>query len=156
MFIFPLFSFLLLILLLTSMMAKAKPWRKLEKPGKTLKTLPMGLWARIQIHRSALLAIGFALAFGLSAGWMQPSLGFIIGAFTVVMLFLPMQYTLTSEGVALGESNFRAWSEFSGMRALKGQVVLDHPQWLGRLTLFVNPSEMESVTKKIKKIEIKG
>jgi hypothetical protein len=150
MFILPLVSFGLIILLLTSMMAKAKPWKKLEKPGKTLKTLPMSWWARVQLQRQSLLAIGFALAFGLAAGWMQTSIAFIIAAFSLAALLMPMQYTFTSEGVAVGEVMFRSWQEFSGMQVNKKRVVLQHPQRFGGLTLFIKPEEMEGVFKKVK------
>src|SRR5512145_2957608 len=148
--VFTWLSFLLIILLLTSMTAKVKPWRKLEKPGKALKTLPMGLQARMQIHRSALVAIGFALIFGVSAGWMEPGMAFIIAAFCMAVVLLPMQYTFTSQGVALGEAIFRSWDEFSGVQFDAKQIKLQHPRWFGRLTLFIKPEDLESVFKKVK------
>jgi hypothetical protein len=148
--ILPLVSFGLIILLLTSMMAKAKPWRKVEKPGKMLKTLPMGWWARVQLHRRALLAIGFAIIFGLAAGWMETSIAVLIAAFSVAALLLPMQYTFTSQGVAVGEVMFRSWQEFSGVQVGKRQVVLQHPQRFGCLTLFIKPEDMDGVFKKVK------
>lgn len=142
-------SFLLMALMLMMMLAKARPWMKVQIPGKVIKTIPMGLWARIQIHRSNLLALLFAVVFGNLTGWLSNSLAYIVGSFSLLMVLLPMRYTFTSQGIAIGEAIFRAWDEFTGIRTLPGRVELQHSQWIGRLTLFVDPSELENMTKKI-------
>ena len=149
MFILPFISFILIALLLMMMFAKVRPWGKVQPPGKVLKTVPMGWQARVQVHRSTLLALGFVLVFGTTTGWLPTSLAFMIGAFSLVMLLIPMRYTFTSQGVAIGEAMFRAWDEFTGIRTLSNRVELQHPQWIGRLTLFVDPGQLESVTEKV-------
>ncbi len=145
----PLISFFLIALLLMTMFAKVRPWVKVQTPGKVLKTVPMGWWARVQVHRSTLLALGFVLVFGTTTGWLAPSLAFMIGAFSLVMLLIPMRYTFTSQGVAVGEAMFRAWDEFTGIRTLSNRVELQHPHRLGRLSLFVNPQVLEPVVEKV-------
>ncbi|HNB51656.1 MAG TPA: hypothetical protein PK530_06920 [Anaerolineales bacterium] len=147
----PLLSFFLIALLLMTMFAKVRPWAKVQTPGKVLKTIPMGWRARVQVHRSTLMALGFVILFGTGTGWLATPLAFMIGAFSLAMLFIPMRYTFTSQGVAIGEAMFRGWDEFTGIRTLSNRVELQHPQWLGRLSLFVNPQEMEPMLKKIKK-----
>ncbi|GAB4580866.1 MAG: hypothetical protein Fur0022_36100 [Anaerolineales bacterium] len=149
MYILPWISFVLIALLLMTMFAKVRPWVKVQPPGKVIKTIPMGWWARVQVHRSTLWALGFVLVFGTVTGWLAASLAFMIGVFSLVMLLIPMRYTFTSQGVAVGEAMFRAWDEFTGIRLLHNRVELQHPHRLGRLSLFIDPDQLKDVTEKV-------
>lgn len=148
--IFTTISCILMVMLLLSMMAKARPFMRNPIPGKHIKALRMGFWARIQIQQSALLAMVFVIGFGIVAGWLPSGLAFMMGAMTLVVLLLPMNYTFTTSGIALGGGIFRRWEEFSGVQAAKSHVVLEAPKAMDKLTLFANPTEVDQIFKKVK------
>ena len=147
MFILQVMGMLLLVFLLMSMMAKARPLMKLNMPGKTVQTLPVGFLSKLQIHRSSLLALLTGCVFGVAAGWLPLNIAEMIGAFALAILIMPMRYTLTTKGIGVGNVIFRPWSEFSGFSARKSSLQLSNPDAFGHLTLSVKPAEMESVSK---------
>ena len=68
--ILTLIGYIMIALLLMSMLAKARPKIKEPAPGKALKTIPMGLPSRFQLHRSSLLALLTGIVFGVITGWL--------------------------------------------------------------------------------------
>ncbi|MBK8617568.1 MAG: hypothetical protein IPN96_10770 [Anaerolineales bacterium] len=145
MFTLSLIGYLMIILLLMSMLAKARPKIKEPAPGKALKTLPMGLPSRFQLHRSSLLALLTGILFGVFTGWLSIDSAAIIGVIAIITIFLPMRYTFTTKGIALGEGMFYPWSDFSGYMAKGSSLKFDHPSFFRRLTLFIKPAEMNNV-----------
>ena len=141
----PIISYLLIALLLMNMFAKARPRIKAPMPGKKLKTLPMSLVSRFQLQRSSLLALLMGVMFGISAGWLPTSTAGLVAALALLAVLLPMQYTFTTQGVALGDGIFYSWNDFSGFVAKQKSLELTHPSYFGRLTLFVKPPDMTSV-----------
>ena len=145
MFILSLIGYLLIILLLMSMMAKARPRVKDALPGKKLKSLPMGFVSRFQMQRSSLLALLMGIVFGISTGWLSFATAALIGAIAVITTLLPMYYTFTTQGIGLGDGMFYPWNDFSGFVAKEKSLDLTHPSIFGRLTLFVKPAELTDV-----------
>ena len=145
MLIFSLISYILIALLLMSMLAKARPRIKDPAPGKALKILPMGLLSRFQLHRSSLLALLTGILFGAITGWLPLSFAGIVGAIALITVLLPMRYTFTTKGVAIGGGIFYPWGDFSGFVSKGSSLKLDHPSLIGRLTLYIQPAEMDSV-----------
>lgn len=140
-------TLLMITVLLMSMMAKARPWRKLIMPGKPLQIVPIGILPKLLTYRSSLLALLMGCALATFAGWMQVNMALTVMAFAFLILLVPMRYTLTTKGVAVGQSVFRPWSDFSGLKVKKNRLELVHPSNFGRLTLFVKPAEMDNVLK---------
>ena len=138
-------SYLLIALLLMNMWAKARPRIKDVIPGRKLKTLPMNFVSRFQLQRSSLLALLMGVVFGTATGWLPLSTAGIVGTLALITIFLPMQYTFTTKGVALGDGIFYPWDGFSGFIAGEKSLELTHPSIFGRLTLFVKPAEMTNV-----------
>ncbi len=147
MFILSAISYLLLALMLMNMMAKVRPWRRSPTPGKEFKSLPMGFLSRIQLHRFSLMALATGIVYGLITGWLPLNMAGMIAAFAAVIVIFPMQYSLTTKGVAMGDAMFYPWSDFSGFVPKKSSLELAHPSFWKRLTLFINPTEMDSVVK---------
>ena len=145
MFILSLIGYLLIILLLMSMMAKARPRIKDPMPGKKLKTLPMGFVSRFQMQRSSLLALLMGIVFGISTGWLSFATAGLVGIIAMITILLPMHYTFTTQGIGLGDGMFYPWNDFSGFVAKEKSLDLTHPSIFGRLTLFVKPAEMTNV-----------
>jgi hypothetical protein len=150
-FILQIVSSLLMIFLLMSMMAKARPFRKLQVPGKPLHRLPVGFQSKLLIHRSSLMALLTGGVFGVLGGWLPLSMVQMFAFFAVAILIFPMNYTLTTKGVAVGNALFHSWSDFSGVSAGKSSLKLAHPNSFGRLTLSVKPAEMPNVLKFIER-----
>ena len=140
-----LMSYLLIAILLMNMFAKARPKVKEAMPGKKLKTLPMGFMSRFQLQRSSLLALLIGSVFGTSTGWLPISTAGMVTVLALLTILLPMQYTFTTQGVALGDGVFYPWNGFSGFVASKKKVELTHPSHFGRLTLFLKPADMNNV-----------
>jgi hypothetical protein len=145
MFILTLIGYVMIVLLLMSMLAKARPKIKEPAPGKALKSLPMGFPSRFQVHRSSLLALLTGIIFGVVSGWLPLAFAGIIGVIALVTIFLPMRYTFTTKGVAVGQGMFYPWSDFSGYIAKGSSLKFDHPSLFGKLTLFIKPAEMNNV-----------
>jgi hypothetical protein len=143
--ILTLISYLLIALLLMNMMAKARPRIKDAMPGKKLKTLPMSFFSRFQLQRSSLLALLMGVVFGTATGWLPISTAGIVTSIALLTILIPMQYTFTTQGVALGDGVFYPWKSFSGFVAGEKRLELSHPSLFGRLTLFVRPAEMTNV-----------
>lgn len=140
-------GYIMIALLLMSMVAKARPKIKEPAPGKVLKNLPMGFSARFVLHRSTLFALLTGIVFGVVTGWLPLSMAGIISVVAIITIFLPMRYTFTSKGVAVGEGIFYPWKDFSGFSVKGSSLKLGHPSLFGRLTLFIKPAEMDSVLK---------
>jgi hypothetical protein len=145
MFAFSLISYLLIALMLMNMMAKVRPWSRSAAPGKPFKVLPMSLISRIWLHRFSLMALLTGIVFGVTAGWLPSNTAGMIATFAIFIVLLPMRYSLTARGVALGDGIFYPWSDFSGLVAKKSRLELAYPSFRGRLTLFIKPAEMDSV-----------
>jgi hypothetical protein len=143
--VFTLVSYLLIAILLMNMFAKARPRIKDGMPGKKLKSLPMGLVSRLQLQRSSLLALLVGVVFGASTGWLPMSTAGLVTALALLTILFPMQYTFTTQGVALGDGVFYPWNSFSGFIAREKRVELTHPSLFGKLTLFVKPADMNNV-----------
>ena len=151
MFILQIATFIMIAVLLMSMMAKARPWTKALLPGKPLQTVPLGFLPRLLAYRSSLLALLTGCVLAVLTGWLPLNMAAIVAAFALVILLMPMRYTLTTKGVAVGDAIFRPWSDFSGFKAGKTSLQLAHPSNFGRLTLFVKPAEMGNVLKYVQR-----
>ena len=138
-------GYIMIALLLMSMLAKARPKIKEPAPGKALKTIPMRLQSRFQLQRSSLFALITGVVFGVITGWLPLSMAGIIGVIAIITILLPMHYTFTTKGVALGDGMFYPWNGFSGFVASGSRLKFDHPSLFGRITLFVKPAEMDNV-----------
>ena len=151
MFVLSLIGYIMIALLLMSMLAKARPKIKEPAPGKALKTLPMGFLSRFQLHRSSLFALLTGIVFGIVTGWLPLSFAGIVGAIAIITIFIPMRYTFTTKGVALGDGMFYPWTGFSGFAANGSRLKFNHPSLFGRITLFVKPAEMNNVLETVER-----
>jgi hypothetical protein len=147
----PLISLLMIAVLLMSMMAQSRPWMKLKITGKVIKTLPLSFIERVKFHRSTLMAMAMGLFIGRVSGWLPASIALFAGSFALAILFMPMKYTFTTQGVAVGQAIFRPWKEFTNVEKKPNQIVLYHPAFFGRFSLSFKPAELENVLMVIEK-----
>lgn len=140
-------GYIMIALLLMNMMAKARPQIKEPVPGKALKSLPMGLASRFRLQRSNIMALLTGLVFGLVTGWLSLSTAGIVTAIALTTIFLPMQYTFTTKGIALGQGMFYPWSDFSGFSTQGSTLKFDRSSVFGDLKVSVATAEMDAVLK---------
>ena len=141
-------GYIMIALLLMSMMAKARPKVKEPAPGKALQEHPHGI--SLTFCAASFKPVRSVDGHRVWRGhWLASicSMAGIISAVAIITLLLPMHYTFTTKGVAVGEGIFYPWSDFSGFIAKGSSLKLDHPSLFGRLTLFIKPAEMDSVLK---------
>ncbi|MEP6895091.1 MAG: hypothetical protein ABI986_05735 [Chloroflexota bacterium] len=149
--IFQIATLLLIVLLLLSMMAKARPWKKEQLPGKPLQTISMGLLPKLVTYRSSLLALLTGCVLSTLTGWLPSNMTAMVAVFALIILLMPMRYTLTTKGIAVGDAVFHPWKDFSGFSAKRSSLKLTPSSNFGSLTLFVKPTEMSSVLKYVER-----
>jgi len=148
--IFQIIGLVLIVVLLMVMLAQARPWKQAKIPGKVIQVAPIRFWQRVQFYRSILLALAMGATLGRVSGLFTDSLVVMLVCFTLAIVCLPMKYTFTTQGVAVGSAIFRPWSEFSGIQLKPERIVLEHPSLSGRLTLFVRPADVKNVLVRMK------
>ena len=145
----PLISFVLLAMILMSMLAKTRPYSKTALPGKTLIVTPLSILSKLWLHRFGLSALITGLAFTSLAGWLPINMVYLVAAFALVILLMPMKMTLTSQGLALGDGIYRPWKEFSGVKQNKARLELINRSLFTRVVLFLNPARNQQTLKLI-------
>ena len=79
---------------------------------------------RLRLHRAPLLALGLICLAGWSVGALPPAVMAIAGLVALAILVVPVHYTVTTAGIALGRTPLRRWTEFGGLRVRGGRVRL--------------------------------
>ncbi|HND49345.1 MAG TPA: hypothetical protein PLL95_12340, partial [Anaerolineales bacterium] len=115
--------------------------------GKALKSLPMGLASRFRLQRSSIMALLTGIVFGVVTGWLSLSTAGIVIAVALATIFLPMQYTFTTKGIALGQGMFYPWSDFSGFTSKGSTLQFERSSVFGGLTVSIASTEVDTVLK---------
>ncbi|MHB8088086.1 MAG: hypothetical protein ACYDH2_07515 [Anaerolineaceae bacterium] len=147
--ILPLISFALLAMVLMSMLAKTRPYSKTVLPGKTLMVTRMSLLSKLWMHRFGLAALISGLVFTSLAGWLPLNMVYMVAAFALVILLMPMKMTFTTQGLALGDGIYRPWKEFSGVKQNKTSLELQNKSMFAKVVLFINPTKNQQTLKLI-------
>jgi hypothetical protein len=107
-----------IILILTLVVTWVRLFRPVHKnvEGNTIRVAPLPLLAKIRMHSvpsvlALILSVGLVLT-GNLAWW---ALAIPIAS-TILLLSIPVEYTITDEGIRLGWTEFRRWTEFAGVR----------------------------------------
>ena len=104
----------------------ALTWARLVRPGWTklegtrIAIVPIPILARIRMHLvPRMLAIIVAVA--LAVLDLVPWKVLLVPLFSnVLLILLPVKYTLTNAGIRLGWTAFRRWTEFAAVRRAPG------------------------------------
>lgn len=108
-------SLVLILILIGTWIRLFRPIHKAVE-GNTIRVASLPLLAKIRMHLvPSLLAL--AIAIGLTATDNLPWWALIVPIVsTVLLLSIPINYTITDAGIRLGWSAFRRWTEFAGVR----------------------------------------
>jgi hypothetical protein len=132
------------LLLLTIFIAFT--WARLVRPGTnrlqgtTLLEVSLPLLARLRMH---VLPATFALGIGLYLVFGQdlPVWTLAIPVVSDVLLIaIPVKYTITDQGIRLGLGAFRRWTEFAGVRRAPGGARLQGMQRQPGLHIWLSGS----------------
>ena len=92
--------------------------------GDLLGTVPLGYRERLRLQRTNIYLLGVALLLGTLGGWMRAPINLIVVLAAFVIVSIPVQYTLTTEGIARNRVVFRRWEEFARYDERRGSVLL--------------------------------
>ncbi|MEJ7839748.1 MAG: hypothetical protein WKF81_13120 [Thermomicrobiales bacterium] len=100
----------------------ALTWARLLRPvhktveGNTLRVAALPLLAKIRMHSVlSLVALVFATV-AVAIDTLTWSMLLLPILSTVLLLAIPVKYTITDQGIRLGWTGFRRWTEFAGVR----------------------------------------
>ncbi len=101
-----------------------RPWTS-EPTGFVLRQFRLPLSARLRLH--SLWLMGAAILVGLAAA-PQVEIGMlplaIVGIGAIAIAALPVRYTITAEGIYVGRTKLRRWTQFAGLSARNGWIFL--------------------------------
>ncbi len=111
-------------------------WLRVVRPsasaptGPDIMTYPIPLLARLRMQAmpaSVAVLLGGALRLYWHETWLWMA---VVAVSTLLLLGLPMRYTLTSNGIRMSWTTFRRWTEFAGVRRATGgaRLVGGHKQ----------------------------
>jgi hypothetical protein len=113
------------------------PWGE-RVSGNLVRRQDLSLFGRLRMHGPAialLLAAAVAAAVtGPIAGWTVAGIVTLL----ILLVVLPMRYTLTVEGIQAGGTPFRRWTEFGGVARRLGGVRLQGVAGARPLTVWLS------------------
>jgi len=93
--------------------------------GEVLRQIRLPLWARLRLH--SLWLLGAAILVGLAAA-PQIEIGVvpiaIVALGIVALAAIPVHYTITAQGIYVGRTPLRRWTQFAGLAARGGWIYL--------------------------------
>lgn len=93
-------------------------------PGTVIARVRLGWRERLWLHAAA-LAVGAALLLlDVALGGPRPAPFLLAGCGLLLTVAMPLHLTVTDQGVQLGRSRFRRWTEFAGLSANRNPIRL--------------------------------
>jgi hypothetical protein len=101
-------------------------WLRLVRPGlnrlqgRVMLEMPLPLLARLRMHAvPSALALGIGIFLVVDGALPTWSLAIPVLS-DLLLLLIPVKYTLTDQGIRLGLGAFHRWTEFTGVRRAPG------------------------------------
>lgn len=100
----------------------ALTWARLFRPvhktveGNTLRVADLPLLAKIRMHSVLSLVASVFATIAVATGALSWAALLLPILSTVLLLAIPVKYTITDQGIRLGWTGFRRWTEFAGVR----------------------------------------
>ena len=95
------------------------PWAR-PVAGALVRRESLPLLARLRLHGGPVLVISAAALVAVVAGWLSLWSLAIPPVALLVLLCIPVRYTLTTEGIVRGRTTLRRWTEFGGVARRPG------------------------------------
>jgi hypothetical protein len=101
-----------------------RPWQG-PAAGETLRRVRLPFRARIRLHGVWLLGVALVLLGAATLGIATTVWPFLVAAVAAMaLLACPVRYTLTDQGICVGRTALRRWTEFGGLSARNGWIYL--------------------------------
>jgi hypothetical protein len=112
------------------------PWAR-PVEGRVLRRLPVPLRARLHRLIVPLAAMAAILAYDLARGWLPEWAALPALLLIVFVLAAPARYTISDQGIAVGLTPFRRWTEFGGLSVRRGRIRLKAISGLSGLDVWL-------------------
>lgn len=100
-----------------------QPW--VDRPeGRVLSSFKVPFRSRVRMQRFNAYAFVALLLLGAVGGWLSPAFELFAIGLALIVINLPVRYALTDEGVILGRTPVRRWTEFSAIELKPGRARL--------------------------------
>lgn len=113
-------------------------WSPTETEGELLLGIPITLYGRIKML-AVPVALGMLIAILAWVLRVMPWWGVaLVGAAHLVVLSIPISYTLTTTGIRAGHGQFRRWTEFAGVQRSRPGALLQGAQGKHSYPIFLS------------------
>lgn len=113
------------------------PWIR-SKPSRIVRRAPLSVLAKLRLHRGpAIVVVALAIA-GWGNGWLPWTSVLAVGVSVLLMIAVPVAYTLTPDGIRLGQTPLRRWTEFGGVSRRPGGVRMQGVTGARGLTVWLS------------------
>lgn len=99
------------------------PWGE-RASGNLVRREPLSLFGRLRMHGFVAAPVLVVAPIAFAAGLVNVWVLLLVAIALVILPFVPMRYTLTSQGIQPGWTSFRRWTEFGGVARRPGGVRL--------------------------------
>jgi hypothetical protein len=113
------------------------PWGE-RASGNLVSRQTLSLLGRLRMHGPAALALWLVSIVLLAAGRIGLSTLLVVTGLLVLLLVLPVRYTMTSRGIRAAWTPFRRWTEFGGVARRQGGVRLQGVAGARPLTVWLS------------------
>jgi len=131
-------------MLILTLMRVAVPFGQ-AMTGQAIGVIPLRFRERLRLQRTNIYLLGALLLLGTIGGWLRTPLNLIVILAIYVIVSIPVQYTLTTAGVARNRVVFRRWDEFRGLREDTGRIVLLGNDGMADFPLLLAPVQHAEV-----------
>lgn len=128
--------------------------------GEVLLEVPLSLPQRLQVHRTQVLVLSLyvflgspeiqRLLFG-AQGWYLPGTEFAAVGGLVLLVFLPMRYVFTDEGVRINHGVLRQYRLFRRFDVRPTRIVLQPKRRASSFVLHVYSDQQQPVVRLLKR-----
>ena len=99
------------------------PWGE-HASGNLVRRETLSLFGRLRMHGPHVAALFVLAVVSAVLGWVNPIVAVLAMVIAVGVIFMPVQYILTTTGIRSGGTPFRRWTEFGGVARRPGGVRL--------------------------------
>ena len=99
------------------------PWATAPR-GDLIRRERLSLFGRLRLHAGPTMLVLALTLGGWAAGLIPGTVVALLAVAIAVLIALPVRYILTTDGIAVGRTPFRRWTEFGGVARRRGGVQL--------------------------------
>jgi hypothetical protein len=99
------------------------PWGE-RASGNLVRLETLSLFGRLRMHGPHVAALCVLAVMTAVLGWVNPIVALLAMAIAASVIFMPVQYVVTTTGIRSGGTPFRRWTEFGGVARRSGGVRL--------------------------------